>query len=306
MTQIRSPQAAPELDRLSVCYSADYVAPTHIHCMEKLGWIAEELARMESIEFIAPSPITPDTLRTLHAPTYVDAFLRGEGNLARSQNLAWSPRLRDAVLAALGGQLAAADIAVETGISANLAQGFHHARYERGSGYCSFNGLALVAAQRPQLRIAVLDCDEHDGNGTTAFCNRLSNLYAASLHSELDHFTKFDSDRSLALPLPPGPGKFSGYIDALERAFEYIEGIRPDLAIYQAGVDCHVDDPLGETGLTTEELNARDRMVFSWARRLSLPLFFVVAGGYQTRAQLVPLHVQTFVACVDEYGINPS
>lgn len=290
-------------DTLHVCYSPDYVAPTRVHCMEKLGWIAEELGAVRGVNLVRPQPVAPELLRTLHAPNYVDAFLRGEGNLARSQNLAWSPRLRDAVLAALGGQLLATSIALEAGVAANLAQGFHHARYERGSGYCTFNGLALVAAQHPHLKVAVLDCDEHNGNGTASFCNRLTNLHAISLHSELDRFKNYESERSLALPLPPGPGRFDAYCGALNRAFDYIASIKPDLLIYQAGVDGHWQDPLGETGLTSEELDHRDRAVFRWARECKLPMFFVVAGGYQDRTELVRLHSQSFIACVDEYEL---
>jgi acetoin utilization deacetylase AcuC-like enzyme len=51
------------------------------------------------------------------------------------------------------GQLLGAEIALKEGIAANIAQGFHHASYESGAAYCTFNGLALVAKQNPEKRI---------------------------------------------------------------------------------------------------------------------------------------------------------
>ena len=59
--------------------------------------------------------------------------------------------------------------------------GFHHAHPDTGGGFCVFNGLALVAHARPTLKVAVLDCDEHGGDGTEAFAKRLINLHTFSV-----------------------------------------------------------------------------------------------------------------------------
>ncbi len=62
----------------------------------------------------------------------------------------------------------AAEMALQKGIAANVAQGFHHAVYEYGGSFCTFNGLAFVAQQNPNKKIFVLDCDQHGGNGTAS------------------------------------------------------------------------------------------------------------------------------------------
>ena len=62
-------------------------------------------------------------------------------------------------------------------------------------------------------------------------------------------------------------------------------------------MDCHIDDPLGSVGLSTEEMKERDRMVFEFLRvQNKIPTMFVLAGGYQEpiEEKLVPLHVGTF------------
>jgi hypothetical protein len=72
----------------------------------------------------------------------------------------------------------------------------------------------------------------------------------------------------------------------------------PDLIFYQAGADVHVDDPFGGL-LTTEQMRARDRAIFSLARELSIPLTWNLAGGYQIESdgsipRVIQLHLNTF------------
>ena len=67
-----------------------------------------------------------------------------------------------------------------------------------------------------------------------------------------------------------------------------------DLIIYQAGMDCHQNDPFGSPWLTTELLEKREELVFSLAKKHKIPLLFVLAGGYQALPDLVPLHLKTF------------
>lgn len=117
----------------------------------------------------------------LHDARYVEAVVHGQMPLAGSAYLPWSNALVDSCLHMLGGQMLAAQLAISHGLAINLACGFHHAHPDRGGGYCVFNGLALVAQQHPMWRVTVLDCDEHGGDGTEAFCALLPNLSAISI-----------------------------------------------------------------------------------------------------------------------------
>jgi acetoin utilization deacetylase AcuC-like enzyme len=70
------------------------------------------------------------------------------------------------------------------------------------------------------------------------------------------------------------------------------------LVLYQAGADTHVDDPLGGL-LTTEQMRERDRIMFSVAHELGIPLAWNLAGGYQVEPdgsipKVVQLHLNTF------------
>ena len=72
----------------------------------------------------------------------------------------------------VGATIAAARAALDEGVAANLAGGTHHAFADRGEGFCVFNDVAVAARvlQRDghARRIAIVDLDVHQGNGTAA------------------------------------------------------------------------------------------------------------------------------------------
>ena len=284
---------------LKACYSDRYFAPTKSKSMEKLTAIARDLTARSLVELIEPKLIDPDLLRQLHNPALVDAFMVGERPLATLQGFVWTEQLRDAVLCIHAGQLLATEIALKEGIAANIAQGFHHASYDYGSGYCTFNGLALIAQQYPDKRIFVLDCDQHGGNGTAEFAELLPNLFNFTIFGL--RFGHCDNERSIGRLIPRVSGNFTEYQQALEEGFEHILNWETDIIIYQAGVDCHQLDPFGSAWFDTESLYRRDKMVFEFAKRHHIPLLFVLAGGYQELSQLVALHVNTFIAADEVY-----
>jgi acetoin utilization deacetylase AcuC-like enzyme len=287
---------------IPTCFSPLYAANTPTASMRKLKPVAETAVAAGLAELIDPGTINANLLRQLHSPKYVDAFLSGEGKAASSQGWKWTPEIRDGVLAINAGQIKAAELAFENGIAANVAQGFHHAGYEHGEAFCTFNGLALLAQQFPAKKIFVLDCDEHGGNGTSEFTERLPNLFNYSICGS--HWDFRQNDRSVLHRLMPIGENFEPYKAALKSAFKQIEKWAPDLVVYQAGADPHIDDPLGTLEMTTDQMFSRDHIVFSFCAHKKIPVMFVLAGGYQEpiETKLVPLHLNTFRAAKEVYG----
>jgi len=282
---------------IKTCFSEIYEANTPVASMRKLRPVAEAIRNKYS-EIIDPTPLVTTKeiatkLSRLHCPDYVKSFLTGEGFLAASAFGVWNEKIRDGVLAMHKGQLVGAELALEHGIAANVAQGFHHAGYGGGSAFCTFNGLALVANEHPDKKVFVLDCDQHGGNGTEEFIKLLPNLFQATIHGSTFGCEGI-KNRSECFWVQYD---FKAYKDALNKAFAFIKDtVKPDLVIYQAGADCHEDDPLGSVGLTTEQMRIRDRMVFEFLSSHNIPTLFVLAGGYQEPIEelLVPLHAGTF------------
>lgn len=286
------------MQRLRVYYRSEY-APPQPFMLARLRALADSLARCPQVEIHAPQPIALAALRGLHDEDYLDAFLHGREPLASSQGVSWTPALRDATLAMLGGQLEAARHAFEHGVAMNVARGFHHAWWARGGGFCALNGLALLAHHLPHKKIFVIDCDEHGGDGTEDFCSRLPNLYNASVFGT--RYGYVGGPRAWAFPVDVRRDGYAVYAAALEQIRSVLAELRPDLLVYQAGVDCHRDDRKGRAGLSTHHLFRRDRAVFGMARELGLPIVFVVAGGYQDARILARLNRNTVRAAVGTF-----
>ena len=128
---------------MKLFFDHHYVAAEHLFdTTRKAGWIADSLA-IPGLRLTSPPAATREQFLDVHSAEYVDAVITGEpASLARSQGFTWGPRLFPAVAASTGGVIAAAR---EAGISGSLSSGLHHARRGRGSGYCTFNGLAIAA-----------------------------------------------------------------------------------------------------------------------------------------------------------------
>lgn len=228
----------------------------------------------ERIEVVAFDPIGRDVIAQAHDPQYVEGVLeRREDNGfgERSKSVADSlPYTSGSMLAAALHVLAEPDDwDARCRIACSPSSGFHHAGYEFGTGYCTFNGLMIAAVElkRRKLidRLLVLDCDQHYGDGTTDIMAALSLKWV----THVTHGGKL-------------PGSYRGKKDMIEqikRRLPEFTGPRA-LVLYQAGADCHVDDPLGGF-LSTEDMRERDELVFSLAVAHRVPLVWNLAGGYQ-------------------------
>lgn len=260
--------------------------------MRKLPLVARGAFEAGFATLVEPVPASAADFAKIHAKAYVESILSGEGPLSRCAFGFWSEAYRDGVLAINGGNLLAARMALEDGIAANVAQGFHHAAPSNGGGFCTFNGLALVAASYPELEVLILDCDEHGGDGTAEFTKSLPNLFNFSICGST--MGAFEGPRSIVRKVPSGDESQAWIY--LNESMNVIEERRPHLVIYQAGMDPHRDDPLSRSKMSGEFLAKRDEFVMETLLRLAIPFFFVLAGGYQEpmEEKLVPLHVRTF------------
>jgi acetoin utilization deacetylase AcuC-like enzyme len=237
----------------------------------------------------APSPVCAEAdLHLVHEPAYVTAFLEGalDARAARRIGLRpWTDRIGERTLKILGGSVAAthALLSEHAGVAGNLAGGTHHAFRGEGAGYCVFNDVAVCArvAMRDHgvERVLVLDLDVHQGDGTAAIFEDEPRVFTCSLHCQENFpFRKQRSDLDIALPKGTGD---AGYLDALDRVLSRtFTRHRPELLIYQAGVDPLAEDRLGRLELTREGLQERNARVYAEARARGIPTLVLMGGGY--------------------------
>ena len=220
-----------------------------------------------------------------HDENYVDAFRHGalDETSMRKIGLPWSEALVERTLAEVAGTILTADLALATGIAVNCAGGTHHAHFDHGSGYCIFNDLAITAKRVIQRqaadRVLILDLDVHQGDGTARITSDDANVFTLSVHcAENFPANKARSDRDVSLPKGTGD---ETYIKTVEGALrETLQDFKPNLVLYDAGVDVHEADKLGGLSLTDEGLIRREALVLDVCVGGGVPVAAFVGGGY--------------------------
>ncbi len=265
----------------------------HRFPMAKYALLRERLTReIPEIELMVAEPASNGELALVHTPSYIQAVIEGTLSAAAQREIGfpWTSSMVERSRRSTGATVMAARLSLfgGEGIAANLAGGTHHAYAHRGSGFCVFND-AAVAARLMQaewarshvqpLRVAIVDLDVHQGNGTAHIFANDPDVFTLSLHGARNFpFAKEKSN--LDVELPDGCGD-DAYLEALDQALDSLNTqFEPGLVIYLAGADPHEGDRLGRLRLSFDGLEARDRRVFDWAFQRRVPLAFAMAGGY--------------------------
>ena len=262
-------------------------------------------AELPQLQLQLADPASDWELALVHTPDYVQAVVKGElsASAQREIGFPWSEGMVERARRSVGATVSAARLAMQQGISANLAGGTHHAHADKGSGFCVFNDVAVAArllqteAARSgwqALQVAVIDLDVHKGNGTARIFRQDQSVFTLSMHGAKNFpFRKEESDLDIDLPDGCSDGL---YMSQLQDALAQLEArCSPDLVFYLAGADPHEGDRLGRLKLSFEGLMERDRMVFEWAWRKRVPLAMAMAGGYGREiAGTVQVQINTF------------
>ncbi|MEO1175437.1 MAG: histone deacetylase, partial [Myxococcota bacterium] len=184
----------------------------------------------------------------------------------------WLPTFQERTLLLAGGSIQALeDVMAGARAAGNLGGGTHHAFAAHGEGYCVFNDLAIVArlAQRDYGvgQIVIADLDVHQGNGTADILRDDPEIFTYSIHGAKNYpFRKQQSDLDVEVATNATDTE---YLEHLDRTLpEVLERRRPELVLFQAGVDGLATDTLGKLSLTREGINNRNRRVFDWVSQI--------------------------------------
>ena len=233
-----------------------------------------------------PRQISKDSLLLAHDSTYVEEFLEqklSEKEMRRIGLTPWTPKMIERTLCLTGGALEATIHAVKYGgIAGNMAGGTHHAHRDFGSGYCIFNDLAICAMYAIEKlgvkRVAILDLDVHQGDGTATILSNEARARTISVHCSTNFpFRKSESD--FDLPVEPKAGD-ELYMEKVREAVELCLDFQPDLVLYQAGVDGLEQDHLGKLCVTREGMQERNQYVFEKMLQNRIPTVIFMGGGY--------------------------
>lgn len=269
------------------------------------GLVADGI--IQPSELYLSEPVSPEVVKLAHAPHYVDAVLHGtvDRMIMRRIGFPWTSELVIRSFTIVGGAIASAEEALESGFAGNLAGGTHHALYDAGEGFCVFNDLAVVVqylfSQKLARRVAVIDLDVHQGNGTAAILGGRDDVYLFSMHGAKNYpFRKVPSTVDIDLADNTSDDE---YLTILETELSKIVAWKPDIVLFQAGVDPLREDTLGRLALSMEGLARRDEMVFRACKQHGIPVSVAMGGGYAKPVHLtVQAHIQTYRVLRHIYG----
>lgn len=285
--------------------------------------IAAQIERLPNFDLDQSSELVlgiAEKLAAIHSPSYIEALRQGYEPLASSSGIQWDEMTYNRALASCStlhrAVLEACNAPLGKRVAGAICSGFHHACYDGGGGFCTLNGLVTAALDMQQLvspdpdnlkRILILDLDFHTGNGTADILER---LHISGIHNVTIYGSAFGVPISEPLPqfrssiLHPYRN-YQEHNDLAVRIANHIAQGSWAGCIFQAGMDPHERSAGGMPGMTTEQLQKRDHLVFKACADAGIPVAFCMAGGYTssllTREQLATLHCNTFKTANDVF-----
>ncbi|MFT6792004.1 MAG: acetoin utilization deacetylase AcuC-like enzyme [Cellvibrionaceae bacterium] len=266
-----------------------YAFPTnHRFPMEKFGLLVDYCRYrgwLRDSNLFRPGKAKLELLLQGHCPDYLQRFIGNQQSQkeVRRMGLPWSDALLKRTLISPNGTFLTCQMALKYGVACHLAGGTHHAHYDFASGFCILNDLAVSAkallAQQKVKRLVIFDCDVHQGDGTARILADEPRAFTCSVHCAKNFpARKATSDLDVEVHQDISD---QAYLDTIEKALQKsMDYQKPDLLIYDAGVDIFGGDPLGLLSLSQQTIFERDRQVLQYAHRRGIAVATVIGGGY--------------------------
>lgn len=225
---------------------------------------------------------TPEYLETLKDPIHVAMYLEFPTlSSVESQKVYQGIVLPHRFVT--GGTILSGILALEYPLVMHIGGGYHHAKPDRGEGFCLFADIAIairhLQERKKAQRFLVVDLDVHQGNGIAEIFADDERVFTFSMHErDIYPVPKAISDCDVELEPKTGDEK---YLELLSHYLPEITKLsEPEMVFYVAGCDVLKDDPLASLSVTEKGLIARDEKVVQWFLSQKIPLVFLLAGGY--------------------------
>lgn len=235
----------------------------------------------------------PDILRT-HSPKYVEqlqVMQPEQGHIYLDEDTPMSNGTVEAAMYSAGSCASALDALMKNEINnafvATRPPG-HHAEYRKGMGFCFFNNIAVAALRAAEVhhlqRIAIIDFDAHQGNGTVDILKDDSRfLILSSFQHPFFPYSYYQVNRynnlvNVYLDAGSGSEAFrAGVLDLWEPA---LRGYAPELILVSAGFDAHKDDVMTELNFTDDDYRWIGQWIQDYSKERNIPWLATLEGGY--------------------------
>jgi acetoin utilization deacetylase AcuC-like enzyme len=249
---------------------------------------------------LLPKTIDDSIINLAHSQFHIDSIKRisSMGGGILSEEVYITPDTYTLAKKAVGGCIKAIEILLKGNVSQSFAlirPPGHHALKERASGLCIFNNIAnaiiyLRKKLKYQSRIAIIDIDNHYGDGLAQFFYDDPSILYCSIHEfdfsegDLGSVDELGQGKGLGkninFPVPAGADNdvFSEFLDLIE---PILYEFQPKLFIIAAGFDMYFADPVGNCCFTSQAYYKFTERILKIAKSISNgKLTFILEGGY--------------------------
>lgn len=245
-------------------------------------------------QVIKPSLVTQDELLLVHTEEYLKSLRKSSevSQILEIPPLKYLPnfilhrKILKPMKYATGGTILGLKMALETGWAINLSGGYHHAKSDRGEGFCVYADVPIalhtIWKTYPTLKALIIDLDAHQGNGNSAILGKDSRVAIFDMYNKYIYPNDVSAESLVTykIPLQRNTGT-KEYLELLHKWLpNSITEFNPDVIIYNAGTDIYLKDNLGNLSITKEGIIKRDEYVFTIAKNHKIPILMVLSGGY--------------------------
>ena len=292
-------------------------------------WHPESADRLRAVNAALDLPAFPQVLRKLAPSASLDHLWRAhdrkyvtsimEAQIADGEHRHFDPDSlmskgsATAAVHAAGAVIAAIDDVLDgqadNAFCAVRPPG-HHAERQQGMGFCLFNNIAVGALYARHVRhidrVAVVDFDVHHGNGTQHILADDPGIFYASIHEDgtfpgTGQLNDTAGQAAIVnIPLPSGVGS-ALFRQAYERIIlPRLNKFAPQLLLISAGFDGHIDDPMANFHLQTDDFAWITQQLGDLARtHCQNRMVSVLEGGYDIPALTASVceHLRILTEC---------
>lgn len=241
----------------------------HPECTERLQVIADQFiaSGLDSILKHVDAPlVTREQLARVHTTEYMDRlfqYVPSQGQINLDSDTVMDSHTLSAALRAAGAVVKGVDLVMSNTVSSvfcNVRPPGHHAESARAMGFCFFNnvavGVAHALAHHHLQRVAIIDFDAHQGNGTEEIFKHNKKVLVCSLYeSHLYPFcdATMNAPNIIDIPLAAGATGREFRAEMVQHGLERLLDFKPELLFISAGFDGHQQDELSSLNLTEQD-----------------------------------------------------